>query len=413
MKIFSFVEGANPCRGGTGIGGVHEIMSSLARCGNDVVLNISDLHNPGTEHYVQPDIRSAFACKMGSGNYGIVVYPSALERWTFLQRWHFSFSMVQPTLNYNQDIDFIALHSLYSFPVLTGYLLARWFHKPYAIWLHGVLAPIQRQISPVKKKIYGWLIARAILNNASVIVYTSQGEREETRCLHLKSPSVVIPHGFDAQEFGNLPSRGEFRTRHLAGHSGPLVLFLSRINQKKGLDVLARAFALVLQRLPNARLAIVGSGDPPQFEDQVMSWIKESGITDYVVLPGLLVGEEKMQVFADADVFVLPSHAENFGFAVFEAMASRIPVVISDTLDYAKEIETHQAGISVPRDPQAFADAIVRVLTDRNLHQKLEQNGLNLARTYSCDTMGERIERTMKHILRGEPLPPDLTPQGG
>ncbi|MDP2854663.1 MAG: glycosyltransferase, partial [Smithellaceae bacterium] len=274
--------------------------------------------------------------------------------------------------------------------MLTGYLLAKWFHKPYCTWLHGVLAPIQRQISPVKKKIYGWLIARAILNDASVIVFTSQGEREETRCLHLKSPSVVIPHGFDAQEFDNLPHRGEFRSRHLAGHSGPLVLFLSRINQKKGLDILARAFGLVLERLPNARLAIVGRSDPPQFEDQVMSWIKESGISDYVVLPGLMVGEEKRRVFADADVFVLPSHAENFGFVIFEAMACRIPVVISDTLDYAKEVETHQAGISVPRDPQAFADAIVRILTDKDLHQKLGQNGFNLARTYSWDTTGER-----------------------
>ncbi|MDP2815184.1 MAG: glycosyltransferase [Rectinemataceae bacterium] len=344
---------------------------------------------------------------MGSGNYGIVVYPCVFQRWSF------SSNMLQSNVPYIRDVDFIALHSLYSFPVLTGYLMAKWFHKPYCLWPHGVLAPIQRQINPGKKKIYGWLIARAILNDASVIVYTSQGEREETRCLHLKSPSVVIPHGFNAQEFNNLPPRGEFRSRYMGGHSGPLVLFLSRINQKKGLDILARAFALVLERLPNALLAIVGSSDPPQFEDQVRGWIKESGISDYVVMPGLLVGEEKMQAFADADVFVLPSHAENFGFAVFEAMASRIPVVISDTLDYAKEVDSHQAGISVPRDPQAFADAIVRVLTDKDLNQKLGQNGFNLARTYSWDTTGERVERTIECILRGEPLPPDLTLHGG
>jgi len=69
--------------------------------------------------------------------------------------------------------------------------------------------------------------------------------------------------------------------------------------------------------------------------------------------------------------------------------------------------------ISVPRDPQAFADAIVRVLTDKDLHQKLGQNGFNLARTYSWDTTGERVERTIECILRGEPLPPDLTQQEG
>jgi len=122
---------------------------------------------------------------------------------------------------------------------------------------------------------------------------------------------------------------------------------------------------------------------------------------------------DTLLAFADADVFVLPSHAENFGLAVFEAMASRTPVVISDTLDYAKEVDSHQAGISVPRNPQAFANAIVRVLTDKDLHRKLGQNGFSLARMYSWDTTGERVERTMKHILRGEPLPPDLTMQEG
>jgi len=407
MKIFSFVEGANPHRGGMGIGGVHGIMRSLARRGHEVILNIGGSPNPGTEHWIQPYIRTALECKEGSGNYGIVTYPAVSQRWAF------SPAMLQANLHYIRDADFITIHSLYSFPVLTGYLLARWFHKPYALWPHGVLAPIQRQINPGKKKVYGWLIARAILDNASVMVYTSQGEREEARSLDLKSPSVVIPHGFDVHEFINLPPPGTFRSRYMAGHSGPLVLFLSRINQKKGLDILARAFALVLERLPNARLAIVGSSDPPRFKDQVMRWIKESGISNYVMMPGLLVGVEKMRAFADADVFVLPSHAENFGFAVFEAMASRIPVVISNTLDYAKEVDSHQAGISVTRNPQAFANAIVRVLTDKDLHQKLGQNGFSLARTYAWDTTGERVERTLECILRGEPLPPDLTMQEG
>jgi glycosyltransferase involved in cell wall biosynthesis len=407
MKIFSFVEGANPRKGGLGLVGVPWIAKSVAERGHQVVLIIAGYPNPGIEHLIKPDIRTALKCKMGLGNYGIIVYPCVIQRWAF------SPAMLRVLLPYIRDVDFITLHSTYSFPVLVGYLLARWFHKPYGLWPHGVFAPIQRQISARKKKIYGGLIARAIMDNASVLFYSATGERDETCSLNFKAPSVIVPHGLNFDDYVNLPPRGTFRSRYMAGHSGPLVLFLSRINQKKGLDILARAFALVLERLPNARLAIVGSSDPPQFEDQVMSWIKESGISNYVMMPGLLVGAEKMQAFADADVFVLPSHAENFGFAVFEAMASRIPVVISDTLAYAKEVDSHQAGISVPRDPQAFANAIVRVLTDKDLHRKLGQNGFSLARTYSWDTKGERVERTIKCILRGEPLPPDLTLQEG
>lgn len=403
MKIFSFVEGANPRKGGLGLVGVPWIAKSVAERGHQVVLNIAGNPNPGTEHWVQPDVRAALECKMGAGTYGIIVFTCVIQRWAF------SPAMLRTLLPYIRNVDFVILHSTYSFPVLVGYLLARWFHKPYGVWPHGVFAPIQRQISARKKKIYGGLIARAIMDNASVLFYSAIGEREEACYFNFKAPSVIVPHGLDFEDFIKLPPRGAFRSRYMAGHSGPLVLFLSRLNQKKGLDILARAFSLVLERLPNVRLALVGSGDPLQFEDQVMSWIKESGISNYVTMPGLLVGAEKMQAFADADVFVLPSQAENFGFAIFEAMASGIPVVISDTLDYAKEVETHQAGISVPRDPQAFADAIVRILVDKDLHQELGQNGFNLARTYSWDTTGEGVERTIKCILRGEPLPPDLT----
>jgi glycosyltransferase involved in cell wall biosynthesis len=396
MKIFAFVEGANPRKGGLGLVGVPWIAKSLAERGHQVVLNIAGYPNPGIEHLIQPDVRRALECKMGAGNYGIITYPCITQKWAF------SPAMLRALLPYMRGVDFITLHSLYSFPVMAGYLLARLFRKPYGLWPHGVLAPIQRHINAGKKKTYDKLIARAIINNASVVFYSAVGERDETRSLHFKAPSIVIPHGLDTQEFVNLPPRGEFRSRYLAGHSGPLILFLSRVNLKKGLDILVRAFALVVERFPNARLAIVGSSDPPEFEGQVMSWIKESRISDYVAMPGLLVGEEKLRAFADADVFVLPSHAENFGFAVFEAMASRIPVVISDTLDYAKDIDSHQAGISVPRDPQAFANAIVRILSDRNLRQELGQNGFNLARTYSWDPTGERLEHTIEHILRGE-----------
>jgi glycosyltransferase involved in cell wall biosynthesis len=407
MKVFSFVEGANPRKGGLGLVGVPWIAKSLAERGHQVILNLAGHPNPGTEHLVQPDVRSALKCKMGLGNYGIVSFPCVTQKWAF------SPAMLRTLLLHMRDVDFITLHSLYSFPVLTGYLLARWFHKPYGLWPHGVLAPIQRKINPGRKQIYDGFIAGAITNNASVLFYSASGERAETCSLHFKPPSVIVPHGLDVQGFKNLPPRGQFRSRYLPGHSGLLVLFLSRINMKKGLDILVRAFALVTKRVPNARLAIVGSSDPPKFGDQVASWIKESGISDYVVMPGLLVGEQKIQAFADADVFVLPSHAENFGFAVFEAMACRVPVVISDTLDYASEVKSHQAGMSVPRDPEAFADAIVRVLTDRDLRRRLGQNGFDLAQTYSWDATGERVERTIECILRGEPLPPDLTQMEG
>jgi glycosyltransferase involved in cell wall biosynthesis len=111
------------------------------------------------------------------------------------------------------------------------------------------------------------------------------------------------------EEYTQLPARGGFRTKFLRGFQGPLVLFLSRLNAKKGLDILAQAFAMVLEQMPEARLAIVGSGDPPRFESQVKGWLRECRINGQAITPGLLIGQEKLQAFADADVFVLPWQA--------------------------------------------------------------------------------------------------------
>jgi glycosyltransferase involved in cell wall biosynthesis len=153
----------------------------------------------------------------------------------------------------------------------------------------------------------------------------------------------------------------------------------------------------------------VGRGDPPKFEMRVRSWLKEYGIEDYTIMTGFIIGPEKLEALAAADVFVLPSQAENFGFANFEAMASKIPVVISDTLNYANEIKSYQAGLVVRRDPKDFAEAILKLLNDQYLRRCLGQNGLRLAYSYSWEACGEKVEQTIQCILQGKPLGKDLT----
>jgi len=405
MRVFSFVEGANVRRGGIGLVGVPKIERSLADRGYQVVLNVAGRVSPGAEQFVRPDVNSAFHSESGAGTFGIITYPT-------FGGWAFAPSMRWALRGHIGSVDFVTLHSLYSYPVLVGYFLARLYHKPYGLWPDGVLAPIQRRVSTRKKRIYDWIIGRRILDQASVLFYSAVGEREEARPLKLTSPSVVIPHGFDAQEYIQLPSRGGFRAKYLRGHKGPMVLFLSRLNVKKGLDILTQSFALVLEQIPEARLAIVGSGDPPRFGAQVRSWLQKCGIDGQAIMLGLLSGEEKLQAFADADVFVLPSEAENFGFAMFEAMASRLPVVVSDTLNYADEIRRSQAGFVVRRDPREFASATLKLLRDSDLRKRMGDNGLRMAHGYSWQACGEKIDRTIQCVLQGKPLPADLTLDG-
>lgn len=242
-----------------------------------------------------------------------------------------------------------------------------------------------------------------------MVVYTAKGEYEETLPLHLTAPAALIPLGIHTQDYASLPPRGQFRARFLSGYSGPIVLYLGRLNAKKGLDLLAEAMKRVLARRPEARLVIVGGGDPPSFTATVREWIRACDLEAQTILTGPITDiEQKKQVFADADVFVLPSHAENFGFAMFEAMASRVPVVISDTLNYAAEVSRYEAGLVVPRDPQEIAVAIMRLLDDSHLRQYMGENGLRLARAYSWDVTSEKLERAFNNILQGQPIPTEL-----
>lgn len=406
MKILSFVEGASTHKGGLGLVGVPMITKSLADRGHQEVLVIGGHVNPGRESFVQPDIAAAMQARAGSGTFGIVTF---LAR----NRWAFAPSILWHGWRYARDVDFITLHSLYSFPVLAGYLLARLYRKPYGLWPHGVLFPVQRRIGVGRKMIYDWLIARHILNHASALIFDAPGEREEAYRLGLTPPSIVIPHGFDASEFERLPPKGLFRAKYFDGHLGPLLLYLSRLNAKKGLDLLVQAFALVANQVPSVRLAIVGKGDPPSFESEVKGWLHEHSLEKYTSLPGLLIGQERLQAFADADVFVFPSEAENFGFAMFEAMACRVPVIISDTIDYAIEVQRYEAGLVVRRDPQEFANAILKLLLDSDLRKRMGENGLRMAQAYSWEACGEKVERTIQCILHGKPLPSDLTLEEG
>jgi len=414
MRIVGFVEGATANKGGVGLFGVPGNLCGAGARGHNVVLVVGGPAIMGREHLLAPDMKSALRRKEGSGTFGMVTFPST-------EQWAFSPSILWRTSRYVRDADFVSLHSLYSFPVLAGYLLARWHKKPYAFWPHGVLAAFQTTVSAGKKSLYDRLIARHILKHASIVVYTSRAEREEAQQANvviagrrdgdpaeMRRRSVIVPDGFDPTDYFALPPRGEFRKRFLDGYAGPLVLFLARLNAKKGLRVLAESMGEVIKQRPDVRLAIVGPADPPAFEAQVRGWLRENGLEDKAVLTGRVDQATKLQAYADSDIYVLPSEAENFGFSVFEAMASRVPVVVSSNLDYAPEISATMAGFAVERDSHKFAEKILGLVDHPEIRRTMGDNGAVMAQRYSVEETARKLECTIDCILHNRPLPADV-----
>lgn len=396
MKIVLVAEGARLDMGGLGLVAVPPIARALAALGHSVTLEIFGPVIPGAQEFATRDPSRAFRLSLIA-----ITYP-ARSRYAFAP-------LAVPSLNSHiARADFVMLHSLYSFAVLSGYLAARLHGKKYGLWPHGVLAPFQRTVSAGRKAVYDALIAKPILDHASVIFYNAVGEREEAAPLHLAAPSVIIPHGIDLAPFARMPRRGAFRAKYLGGFQGILLSYLGRLNAKKGLDTLVEAMRRVHATTPEARLAIVGAGDPPEFAARVQTWIEDAGLQDTIIMPGLQMGDAKLQVLSDTDIFVLPSQQENFSFAMFEAMAARIPVVISDTLNFAPEVERFKAGRVVERSPGAFARALCELSASPNLRMRMGEGGALLAVRYSWEAAGKQIGRALEAVVANQPLPRDL-----
>jgi glycosyltransferase involved in cell wall biosynthesis len=133
-------------------------------------------------------------------------------------------------------------------------------------------------------------------------------------------------------------------------------MFMSRIDPKKGLDILMT----VLARLPaDTLLDVYGSGTPA-YVGEMVSLARRLNLEDRVVFHGHVVGERKAKAFADADIFILPSHSENFGMAIAEALGHAVPVIVSDQTPW-QEVERVGAGYWVDNSPPAIADALARM----------------------------------------------------
>jgi glycosyltransferase involved in cell wall biosynthesis len=177
----------------------------------------------------------------------------------------------------------------------------------------------------------------------------------------------------------------------------------------KGLDLLIESFARATEQMPEARLVLVGAADPPEFEGRVRGWLDKNGIADRTILTGKLTGNDKLYALAAADIFVLCSQRENFGFSMLDAMASRLPVVVSDTLYLSGKVSGFGAGLVVPRQVESFASAILDLLRNPERRRQMGECGWKLVNTYSWQRTGQSIEETIQAILNRSSLPAELT----
>jgi glycosyltransferase involved in cell wall biosynthesis len=290
------------------------------------------------------------------------------------------------------NYDIIHIHSLFSYLSVCAAHLAYRHRVPYIIRPLGVLNRWgMRNRRRVLKAISFRLIEAPLLKRAAAVHYTSHRECIEAEEAGVVAVPFVAPLGLDMSLFESLPDRNRFFDKWPAARGHQLVLFLSRLDPKKGLELLFEALVQVRLKFPKVLLVIAGTG-PERYLRQLRERVHELNISPFVLWVGFLDREDKLAALSAADAYVLPSYSENFGFAVVEALAAGVPTIVSTGIGIADEIGRAQAGLVVAPDCHEIAAAVMKVLSDPELAQQLRRNGKKLAQfRYSLPAMGTRL----------------------
>ncbi len=256
------------------------------------------------------------------------------------RRYKFSLDLLKWLSRYASDYDLAHIHALFSPVSSFAARVARSQNLPYILRPLGTLDPADLRKKRQLKQIYATLLEKPNIAGAAAIHFTSTLEAKVSERFGVNTRDLVIPLGVTRD------LRTEVLTTNLARKSAvPQILFMSRIDPKKGLDLLIPALENILAEGINFQFILAGSNpQDPDYEREIKAQIDNSSLKSHTKITGFVTGDRKTELLQSADLFVLPSYYENFGIAVAEAMAAGKPVVISDQVYIWEDVKNAEAG---------------------------------------------------------------------
>lgn len=261
--------------------------------------------------------------------------------------------------------DALHLHGVWEPSNLQASAVAQRLGVPVIVSLRGMLDDWCMARGRLRKRAFLAIGGRRVLERAATVHCTAEAERDQSVKWFPRGRATVIPNLMDLTAYRSMPGSGEARAAFgLDSEGPPIVLFLSRISAKKGIEHLFSALRLLEQRGIATRTIVAGTGD-----DAYVARIKEAaaalGPGVPVQFAGHVGGSMKLSLLQACDLFVLPSSQENFGFAFFEALAAGLPVLTTNLVDTWREIESSGAGVVTRQDAMEIANAMADSLADR------------------------------------------------
>ncbi len=303
-----------------------------------------------------------------------------------------------------RDYDAIVINGLWQYQGFGSWRALKDMRVPYFVFCHGMLDPWFKKTYPLKhlKKWLYWPWGDyRVLRDAQAVFFTCEEERllaRESFWLY-KAREKVVAYGAASPPPAGAGTQEAFFAAYPELRGKRLVLFLGRIQEKKGCDLLIEAFARAAAADPAMHLVMAGP-DESGWVAQLQAQAQRLGVADRISWPGTLLGDVKWGAFFASDVFALTSHQENFGIAVAEALACGLPVLISDKVNIWREIDKDGAGLVEPDTIEGAARLLQRWMAlDAPARDRMREQA---SQTYNTRYTAQAMARSLLDQMHAE-----------
>jgi glycosyltransferase involved in cell wall biosynthesis len=306
-----------------------------------------------------------------------------------------------------RDYDAIIVNGLWQYHGFGAWRVLHRLQIPYFVFTHGMLDPWFKHTYPLKhiKKWLYWPWAEyRLLRDARAVLFTCEEERLLARKSFwlYKVREAVINYGTGIPPNNGKALRMLFYENYPTLREKRVLLFLSRIHEKKGCDLLIKAFAKVANQDANLHLLMAGPSHADLL-NKLKALAERLGVAERITWPGMLKGDMKWGAFYASEAFVLSSHQENFGIAVAEALGCGLPVLISDKVNIWREIAADGAGI-INSDTLEGTEKTLRqwlAMTANGRHKMAKQAKVTFEQRFTVDAMAKSLMTTITKYSKG------------
>jgi glycosyltransferase involved in cell wall biosynthesis len=259
---------------------------------------------------------------------------------------------------------------------------------PLVLTTHGFF-PVAVQVNPLLSSLYVSFSKIFMLRMAKRVVCVSQADASIYSKLTSPDKIRVIPNGIDVERWCESPRPGGFRNKY--GIEGPIIACVGRIVWGKGFQYLIQALPKIFKKISDVTLVV--AGEDSGYLASLRNMAYKLGVHEQVIFTGRLSNKELKELYVDTDVIAIPSVYEPFGIVALEAMICHKPVVAFKVGGLSEVIDNGVNGILIPKDDiTQLAEALILILTDRQLAQSLAEKGASKARQYSWNNIVNKIE---------------------